>query len=200
MDTPKSLKNPAEKEQRLKCLHEDHIAPLTDYVHQLRLNKGSDYSIPYFDPLDGGINASVLFLLEAPGPNAVKSGFISRNNPDETAKNFFTILQEVGIPRSKTIIWNVVPWYIGTGQKIRPANTNDIYQGWSSFDNLMQILTNVKTIVLVGKKAQSVKTRIEEEYKHINIVECFHPSPMFINHNVNNRNRIIDQLAALKKL
>ena len=40
--------------------------------------------IPHFDPLDGGSNAQVLFLMEAPGPKASASGFVSRNNPDET--------------------------------------------------------------------------------------------------------------------
>lgn len=35
-------------------LEEAHIAPLTEYVRQLR---SPDVEVPYFDPLDGGINA-----------------------------------------------------------------------------------------------------------------------------------------------
>ncbi len=73
--------------------------------------------VPHFDPLDGGINARVLFLLEAPGAKAVASGFVSRNNPDETARNFFDLNMAAGIARRDTVCWNVVPWYIGTGTK-----------------------------------------------------------------------------------
>jgi hypothetical protein len=60
---------------------------------------GPDHAIPYFDPLDGGVGASVLFLLEAPGPRAVASGFISRDNPDETAKNFHEFNAAAGLAR-----------------------------------------------------------------------------------------------------
>jgi hypothetical protein len=40
-----------------------------------------------------------LFVLEAPGPQAVRSGFMSRNNPDETAKNWFDPSRDTGINR-----------------------------------------------------------------------------------------------------
>jgi hypothetical protein len=59
--------------------------------------------IPYFDPWDGGTAAEALYLLEAPGAKAVLSGFISRNNPDETVKNFFQLNQQAGIPRKRTV-------------------------------------------------------------------------------------------------
>ena len=43
-----------------------HMLPLRDVVESLRNEMGPEYGIPHFDPLDGGINAQVLFLLEAP--------------------------------------------------------------------------------------------------------------------------------------
>jgi uracil-DNA glycosylase len=199
MDIPKSLKDPSEKANRSNMLFENHIAPLTKFVYLIRTEKGDQYSIPFFDPLDGGINAKILFLLEAPGPNAVKSGFISRNNPDETAKNMFQILEDVGIPRNETILWNIVPWYIGNIEKIRPANTKDITQGWYYLKRLIQLLPYVDTIVLVGRKSQKIKKQIVKEYTNLKIIECFHPSPMFINHDINNRNKLTEQLMVLKK-
>lgn len=66
-----------------------HIAPLTEYVAKLRLRGLGE--VPDFDPLDGGIEARILFLLEKPGPmtaeggKRIGSGFISRNNDDSTA-------------------------------------------------------------------------------------------------------------------
>src|SRR5689334_1377344 len=89
MDAPKLLGIAEARADRLGQLQEPHIAPLTAFVDHLRAEAGPGASIPYFDPWDAGIGAEILFLLEAPGPKAVKSGFVSRNNPDETAKNMF---------------------------------------------------------------------------------------------------------------
>ena len=68
-------------------------------------------------------------LLEAPGPKAVLSGFVSRNNPDGSAKNFFEFNAQAKIPRKLTVTWNVVPWYIGDGKRIRSANRADLQNG-----------------------------------------------------------------------
>lgn len=128
-DKPKLLSSPAARTARQAELHDPHVASLTAFVKTLCAEMGSDYQIPYFDPWDGGTAAEVLYLLEAPGAKAVLSGFISRNNPDETAKNFFLFNQKSGIPRKRTITWNIVPWYIGSGSRIRPATSDDIEAG-----------------------------------------------------------------------
>ena len=47
----------------------------------------------------------------------------------ETAKNFFQLNQQSGIPRKRTIAWNIIPWYIGSGSRIRLANSDDIDVG-----------------------------------------------------------------------
>jgi hypothetical protein len=47
-------------------LNEPHIAPLADYVQRLR-DIHPAWEFPNFDPLDGGTNAEILFLLEKPG-------------------------------------------------------------------------------------------------------------------------------------
>src|SRR5438105_9981570 len=108
-DKPKLLGALTARSARQAELREPHIAPLTAFVDRLRAEMGSDYQIPYFDPWDGGTSAEVLYLLEAPGAKAVLSGFVSRNNPDQTAKNFFELNEQLGIPRKRTITWNIVP-------------------------------------------------------------------------------------------
>ena len=128
-DTPWSLADLEVKEARVSQLHEPHIKPLTEFVDHLRQETELGVAIPYFDPMDGGTTSSCLFLGEAPGPKAVASGFVSRNNPDFSARNFFELNQEAGIPRHKTLTWNIVPWYIGSGKKIRPATPDDIRKG-----------------------------------------------------------------------
>lgn len=77
--------------------------------------------VPDFDPLDGGIAAEVLFLMEKPGPRTdntgakghAGSGFISRDNDDPTAEAILRFMEEAGIARKRSILWNTVPWWNG---------------------------------------------------------------------------------------
>jgi len=191
-DHPKSLKDPRERAERISELRAPHIAPLADFVAQLRQEVGAEAAIPDFDPWDGGIDAEILFLLEAPGANAVKSGFISRNNNDQSAKNFHEISAEAGIPRTRTITWNIVPWYIGSGTKIRPANGGDIASGSSSLSRFLDLLPLLRVVVLVGRNAQRGEKLIRSLRPEIRIVNSFHPSPLFVNNSPGNRARIVE--------
>ena len=106
-DRPKLLADASACTARSTQLREPHIAALTAFVEKLRAQVGPDASIPNFDPWDGGIDAEILYLLEAPGPKAMLTGFVSRNNPDNTAKNFFELNAEAKIPRKRTVTWNI---------------------------------------------------------------------------------------------
>lgn len=99
---PKSLKNTNVCEYLQSRLNEKHMRPLTKYVKHLKktINRKR---IPYFDPWDGGVNAPCLFLFETPGPKAIRTRFVSRNNPDDSAKNFFVLCNKVKINRKNTI-------------------------------------------------------------------------------------------------
>src|ERR1041384_539481 len=118
-DVPKTLRPLEEREARNGALNLEHVAPLTALVRTIRADRAHPEDVPFFDPCDGGTRARVLFLLEAPGPRAKGSGFVSKNNPDETAKNLFELQREAGIPRDLAVLWNVVPWYVGDGRRIR---------------------------------------------------------------------------------
>lgn len=188
-DTPKVLGNPRVKAERMHQLQERHIKPLTDFVETLRQEAGLNADIPYFDPWDGGVDATVLFLLEAPGSKAVSSGFISRNNPDETAKNLFELLQEAGIERQKTVLWNVVPWYIGNGTKIRAATPFDLIAGLKPLPRLLELLPKVTTVVLLGRKAENARAQFNsEQYR---VFTSPHPSPLFVNNAPDNREKLL---------
>ena len=158
-DAPELLRDPTERDARLEMLSLPYMKPLTDYVAALRANFG-EYHIPDFDPCDGGTQARVLFLLEAPGPRAKASGFVSSNNPDPTAKNLWNLIHNAGIARTDTLIWNIVPWYVGSDTKIRPVNSADIRQALPHLQELLALLPRLEMIVLVGKKAQRAKPQI----------------------------------------
>ena len=187
MDSPKSLGIAAVRDAKLGALGLPHVEPLSAFVRDLRAQMGPGYEVPYFDPADGGVCADCLFLLEAPGPKAVKSGFISRNNPDETAKNFFLLNSEAGIDRERTIVWNIIPWYIGSGTKIRPANAIDLSTAAPALTALLALLPRLHSIVLVGSKAASARNAIAALAPKAKLHTIPHPSPMFVNRSPTNR-------------
>jgi len=187
MDRPKLLGDAGALESRLSQINDPHMAPLTRFVERLREHMGPEAAIPFIDPWDGGVEAEVLFLLEAPGPKARNSGFVSMNNPDETAKNFFEISREAGIDRKRTVTWNTVPWYIGLDSKIRPANSSDIAAGIESLADLLQLLPKLRAIVLVGGKAQKVESHVRDVAPQLRVFSSPHPSPMFVNRKPHNR-------------
>ena len=174
------------------------MAPLNQLVERIRTD-GTSTDVPYFDPADGGIHARCLFVLEAPGPNAVKSGFVSRDNPDETAKNLYLLTQAAGLPRDITAIWNIVPWYIGTEGKIRPARRSDIAAGVVYLKSVCELIPNLRTIVLVGQKAQTVAGDIAIVVPDVEILRSPHPSPLFINNKPGNRALVLKAFETVRK-
>jgi uracil-DNA glycosylase len=194
LDEPKSLGRPAARTARHARLREPHILPLTGLVERIRQEQGCGLAVPYCDPDDGGIQAECLFVLEAPGARAVASGFVSRNNPDETAKNFCLLNAAAGIPRARTATWNIVPWYIGTGKRIRAAATADVTTGWPYLLRLLDLLPRLRVVVLVGRKAQRVQSRLAVERPELAVLACPHPSPLFINRRAENRDLVLEAL------
>jgi hypothetical protein len=156
-------------------LIEPHVAPLAEYVEGLRrANPGVEF--PDFDPFDGGINARVIFLFEKPGPGtSVRgkgSGFISRNNDDRSAEATFGFMLQIGLPRSATVTWNVVPGWNGR-REILPA---ELRGGIADLSGLLPLLPRLRRIVLVGKRAKRARPLLEP--LGLEIFHSDHPSPI----------------------
>jgi uracil-DNA glycosylase family 4 len=179
-DRARSLQYPSEIEERKRLLNAPYMKPLTEFVEALRREKGRQYGIPNFDPCDGGIAAKVLIVAEAPGPKAIASGFVSRNNDDQTAQNTARILGNSGLKREDTIIWNIIPWYLGTGEKIRQPKPEEIEEGLDYLLKLIGLLENLRAVVLIGAKAKQVSNRISSDPR-IRVFMASHPSPQNLN-------------------
>lgn len=152
---------------------------MVDYLNVIRSHQPGR-ELPCFDPCDGGIRARALFLLEAPGRQAVGSAFISRNNPDQTAKNMCSLLQSAGLARRDTLLWNIVPWYVGDGSRIRPVTPQDIQEALPYLKGLLGLLPHLRVVVLVGKKAQSAIGSLRP-LTNVPIRATDHPSPRVFN-------------------
>jgi hypothetical protein len=177
-DRPRSIRDPGVRERRRAMLSLPHIAPLTAYAAKLR-DRGS-VEVPDFDPLDGGVDARVLFLFEKPGPmtadgktnRRVGSGFISRNNDDPTAEATFAFMEQAGIPRKLTVIWNAIPWWNYT----RKVTLSELRDGAACVLELIAILPRLSAVVMVGEKATRAKGYLETT--GLALFTSDHPSPL----------------------
>lgn len=165
---------------RRAALARPHMVPLVAFVEALR-ERHPARAIPDADPADGGVRARVLLLLEAPGPQSVATGFVSRDSPNGTARNLRALLIESGIPREAMLLWNVVPWYVGNGRRIRPVTKVDIDEAIGSLESLLGLLPRLERIVLVGRKAQAVEARLRERRPDLELHFTWHPSPQVFN-------------------
>ncbi len=200
MDEPKTLRGQDARTARLAEIHAAHMHPLTRYVEELRQQKGEGYEIPYFDPFDGGVNARALFLLEAPGPQAKGSGFVSRDNPDETAKNIWTMSREAGLNRTDCVIWNVCPWYVGSEAKIRPVRAAEVRESAEALRSLLGQLADLRCVALLGRKSQLARATVEQARPDARIAEMSHPSPMFVNRKPGNRALLLEGFRQVARL
>ena len=164
-------------------LSQAHMRPLAEFAQRLRDKAGVEFGIPpdyvpNFDPDNGGVLARALFLMEAPGPGAVKSRIVSPSNNDQTAKNLKRLFDNAGIAPGEIILWNIVPWYVGTGTKIRPVNSEDLRHARPYLLELLALLPELRVIVLLGNKA---KRGWAEAGLNVSVVSTYHPSPLVFN-------------------
>ena len=139
---------------REKQLKEAHVLPLMELICSWR---SQGWSVPSIDPLDGGIRAKALFLLESPGPQAVGSNYISRDNPDPSARNMADSLARAGLAREDTLLWNVVPYCVATRERNRNASSTQIKGARDFTQAFINCLPNLRAIVFCGRKAQIAK-------------------------------------------
>ena len=185
-----TLADPIVKERRDAAVAAAHVAPLNELVHRIRSAKGCTDCVPYFDPADGGVEAEVLFVLEAPGPKAVASGFVSCDNPDLTARNMTEILSEAKILRKQLVVWNIVPWYLGNGTKISPPTKAETGAGLVFLRQLLPLLPKLKAVVSVGLHSQQATKNLDLPAT-IQQFASYHPSPRYIHLHPDNRGRIV---------
>lgn len=177
-DGPRSMRDAGVRERRRGMLSLPHVEPLTAYAARLREN--GSVEVPEFDPLDGGVDAQVLFLFEKPGPMTVErgrskrpgSGFISRNNDDPTAEATFRFMEQAGIARGRSVIWNVIPWWNHT----RKVTSQELREGTRCVEELIDLLPKLRAVVLVGKKAAEAERYLKT--KELALFSSDHPSPL----------------------
>lgn len=156
----------------------------SELVKQIKDKQGLDHEVPGFDPKNGNEAARFLFLLEAPGPRAIQTGYVSLNNPDPTARNFQNQLRQAGIEAKDIAVWNVVPWYLGDEErkKIRGATALDVRSALKYLEALVASMPRLECIVLVGGAARKAHVFLSQATT-ARILSCHHPSAQALNAN-----------------
>jgi len=156
-----------------------HLAPLRGLAARIRAEQ--DRPVPEADPLDGGVGARLLLLLETPGPATGRTAFVSRDNPTGTAANLFRFLAGAGIPRADTLIWNAVPWVIhAPGARNRAPRTGEIRAAQAYLPPLLALMPNLAVAVLSGRVSQGLGPALGEARPDLPVVAIPHPSPTYV--------------------
>ncbi len=195
-DRPRLFRDPKEVKKREAGIFSTRVAPLNNWVLNLRERLGPKAIVPWFDPEDGGTEAKILWLLEAPGPKATRerggSGFISCNNNDGTAQNTWETRELAGISRKLVVHWNAISYYLGSSTKIRAYDKDDIAAVGPLITELLDLLPKLQVVILGGKAASKVWQNYAPQGNRLIIIECPHPSPTNLNTRPGNREQVIE--------
>ena len=178
-DAPKSLRDPAAVAARRAMADAPHIRPLRLLAQRIASERGA--AVPGPDPLDGGVEARLLLLLETPGPSIGRTGFVSRDNATGTAANLFRFLREAGIARRATLIWNAVPWVIhAPGALNRAPRRSEAAAAAAFFAPLLALLPRLRVVVPAGRFAQDAAAPLGALRPDLPVVPIPHPSPTYV--------------------
>ena len=123
--------------------------------------------------------ARVLILLETPSrAGGYQTGIISIDNDDSAAANLWRALAMTGLDRRDVLVWNAVPWYVGSPEKIRPPRPAEVRAGRIWLLRLIDRLPEVAVIICMGRAAAAALSpaRSGLEARGLTIMETPHPS------------------------
>jgi hypothetical protein len=193
---PRLLRDRARVEERQRSISAPHVAPLNGWVRSLRNRLGPSAVVPWFDPADGGVDADILYLLEAPGPKATVerggSGFISCDNNDSTAENAWRTRVEAGVERRAVVHWNVIPYYLGSATKIRPWGAADVAAVGPLLSELLGLLPALRAVILGGRAAQRTWDDHAPSDHSLVVRRAPHPSPTNLNTRPHARAAVVE--------
>ncbi|GJE59388.1 uracil-DNA glycosylase [Methylobacterium trifolii] len=176
---PKSLGDPEVLAARRALAHAPHVLPLRVLADRIAAERGAP--VPDADPLDGGVDARLLLLLETPGPAIVRTGIVSRDNPTGTAANLFRFLAGEEIPRGDTLIWNAVPWVIhAEGAPNRAPRPAEMRAAAPYLAPLLTLLPRLCVVVLAGRVAGEGAAPVAALRPDLPVIRVPHPSPTYV--------------------
>lgn len=173
-----SLADPAVLAARAALVDASHVRPLNAYARDLAKVHGD---VPFFDPLDGGVEARLLIMLETPGPTPAAVRFVSRDNPTGTARNLRRFFAGAGIARDVSVIWNAVPWTLERRcNRLRAPIIREANAAHAEVPRLLALLPRLECAVLMGRFAGRLRGDVLAVRPELQLHATPHPSPTFL--------------------
>lgn len=163
---------------RVALLGQPSMRPIEEW---LVAATSEERPLPHADPLDGGVEARLLLLLETPGPGPERLRFVSRDNPTGTGRNLRRFLADAGIARADTLIWNTVPWVIHSpGARNRAVRSGEVRDGLEMLPGFLDLLPRLAVAVLMGRVAGAADRVIAATRPGLPVIAVPHPSPTIV--------------------
>ncbi len=163
---------------RRSQLEQPHVRDLERWARDLATRTGE--SIPSFDPRSAGTLARVLVLREEPRCLADEgSGFVSIDNNDFAAQHTSIAHRRGGLDYAHAVHWNVVPWWVRNPKaSLHGPRTlmAQVRRARHDLLVLLDLLTEVGVVVLLGKQAQRAWGEIGA--RNYTVLTAPHPSPL----------------------
>ncbi|MGX1507078.1 UNVERIFIED_CONTAM: hypothetical protein RKD43_005703 [Streptomyces graminofaciens] len=106
------------------------------------------------------------------------SGIISVDNNDPTAQNCWLLRREAGLPYEHSLHWNIVPWYLGTADRIAAAGRTDVQLAAPFLHEVISLLPKLEVVVPMGRSAQAGWAAYVARYAPaVRTLATWHPSP-----------------------
>jgi uracil-DNA glycosylase len=179
---PRQHRDPAFLAAKYTRSTEPHVAPINRLA--ARIAAATDSVVPGADPDGGGIDARVLLLLETPSrAGGYTTGLISIDNDDTAAANLWRGLAAVGLDRRLVLVWNAVPWYVGSADKIRSPTPGEITAGLGWLRELLDLLPDLRAVACFGRAAARAVLPLRPELvaRGLTLLEAPHPSQRVYN-------------------
>ena len=139
-------------------IRDAHVAPINELADRVADAEGIARGlVPYVDPQLGGIDATVLALLDNPSTKAeagTGSGLLSLENDDGTAHYCAGCYNDFGLTPWQVVHWNVAPAPIA-GVKNRGSSGSERARGARWLHELLDLLPNLRVILLMGDNARA---------------------------------------------
>jgi uracil-DNA glycosylase len=171
------MKDPEYAERQRQGVGDPHVAPINRFVDSLRTEKAEKF-VPYVAPIYGGVNARLLYVLRDPAKKAQESHLLCWENDDNTAAELCEQFGRVRIDAKDVVPWNAYPWFID-----RSPKAAELKEGAEALRRLLDLLPNLRVVMLCGSKAQGAWELLERRYPdlrqdlRLQVISTFHPSP-----------------------
>lgn len=182
------------RHRKVAAIDAPHVAPLNDLVRQWRTQ---GRHVPWFDPDGGGTGATVLLLMESPGPRTIAAGtaaITTEDNPDPTARHLRTARIEAELAATACLRWNVIPWALPTGHK---PTIDDLEDARPALAQVSDLLHSLHVVITFGTAALNGWMRhltLTQNPRLVPTLAVPHPSPANGHRRAETHQRILNAL------